>query len=78
MRRNELSDQQLLDILDLRTKGKTTGEIGSIMGLRPERIRVASNRVKSDDVIFSHPNETKRKVLAGYWPGKSGPEKVVA
>lgn len=43
-------DEAVLEMIDLRARGFSSGEIGRLFGLRPEAVRTRTDRVRRDDI----------------------------
>lgn len=68
MRKAEHDDEQLLNILMLRTKHGASGA-AKILGMTSVRIRTICNRILNDDMRISIKGEveTPEQVMSGYW-----------
>ena len=59
------ADEVLLQMLALRCAGQSSRDVADRLGVRPEAVRVATNRVLEADLLES--GEPASKVLAWYW-----------
>lgn len=59
------ADEVLLQMLTLRCAGHSSRDVAERLGVRPETVRVATNRVVEADLLES--GEPAREVLAWYW-----------
>jgi hypothetical protein len=68
MRKAEHDDDQLLNILMLRTKHGASGA-AKILGTTSVRIRTICNRIMNEDIRISIKGdvETTEQVMSGYW-----------
>jgi hypothetical protein len=64
-RSTRADDEALLDMLIARTSGVSSYEIGRMIGMTAEAVRIATNRVRAADLVES--NEPSKQVLSGYW-----------
>lgn len=60
-RKTRADDERELALLDLRAAGYTSGEIGAHLGVKSERVRVLTNRIRDD-----HADLTGESV-SGWW-----------
>ena len=58
-------DERLLEWLDMRHAGFSSGEVGRLHNVTDSRVRVATQRVLEHDLLWS--GEPEADVMGAYW-----------